>query len=737
MKRQERDFQSEKDSRTDPKESHGREDLSHESPDPAVDSGLSCFLMIAHFHEIQVRPEQIRHAFAVSGKIREIDLLRSAKAIGLKAKAADVGVQKLANLVYPLIACLQDGEFLVVARADEEGFLVVYPKENTPRRVSFEEMESVYCGRVLLFQKRFWKKTNERFGFRWFIPDILKYKKPLLRVLLAAFTMQVLGLFSPMMMQVVIDKVLVHHSLTTLDVLSVGLFCILVFETVLSMARARVFAHATCGMDVMLGARLFGHLFSLPFRYFEVRRAGDTIARVRELENIRQFLTGSPLTLVLDLLFLFLYLAVMMFYSRNLTFIVLMSLPLFALLSALVTPLFQERLQERFFHGARQQSYLVESIHGVQTVKSFALEPRMQRKWEELIANYIRSSFRTGILSADAGAVAQFIQKSFDLLILWMGARLVMESKLSVGQLIAFRMLSSKVSTPVLRLVQMWQDFQQTGLSMQRLGDIFHTKPEPSIDPSKVALPPIEGTIRFEKVRFRYQSEADDVLRDLSFEIPKGTVVGIVGRSGSGKSTLSKLVQRLYIPQSGKILIDGVDLALADPAWLRRQIGVVLQENFLFYASVRENIAIHHPSAAMEDIIRSAKIAGAHEFILGLPNGYDTMVGENGTGLSGGQKQRIAIARALLADPRILIFDEATSALDYESESIIQRNLKQICQGRTVLIIAHRLSTLKDAHRILAIDKGMLIEYGTPQDLLSRRGLYHYLHEQQERGMPS
>lgn len=709
-------------------------DSRERKPESAIDSGLACFLMIAQFHEIQVRPEQILHAFAVSGKMEEIDLLRSAKEIGLQAKASNVNVQQLSNLVYPLMIRLNDGEFLVVAKADENGFLVVYPDQSAPQIVSFEEMKEIFSGRVLLFQKRFWKKTKEKFGLRWFIPDILKYKKPLLQVLLASFTMQVLGLFSPMMMQVVIDKVLVHHSLTTLDVLSVGLFCILLFETVLSMAKAQVFAHATCGIDVMLGARLFGHLFSLPFRYFEVRRAGDTIARVRELENIRQFLTGSPLTLVLDLLFLVVYIAVMFFYSKSLTGIVLLSLPLFALLSAVVTPLFQERLKERFFHGARQQSYLVEAIHGVQTVKSFALEPQMQRKWEDLIANYISSSFRTGILSANAGAIAQFIQKSFDLLILWMGARLVMRSQISVGQLIAFRMLSSRVSTPVLRLVQMWQDFQQTGLSMQRLGDIFNTKPEPSIDPSKVALPPIDGTIRFEKVRFRYTNEADDVLRDLSFEIPKGTVVGIVGRSGSGKSTLSKLIQRLYIPQSGKILIDGVDLALADPAWLRRQIGVVLQENFLFHATVRENISIHHPAAKMEEIIRVAKIAGAHEFILGLPNGYDTMVGENGTGLSGGQKQRIAIARALLCNPRILIFDEATSALDYESERIIQKNLKQICQGRTVLIIAHRLSTLKDAHRIMAIDKGVLVEYGTPKALLARDGLYRYLHMQQEGG---
>ena len=326
------------------------------------------------------------------------------------------------------------------------------------------------------------------------------------------------------------------------------------------------------------------------------------------------------------------------------------------------------------------------------------------------------------------------IQKVADLAILWMGAHLVMDGNISVGQLIAFRMLSGRVSGPVLRLVQTWQDFQQTGISIKRLGDIFNTKPEPTLDSSKTRMPEINGNIRFEKVRFRYRPDSAEVIRDMSFTIRQGMVVGIVGRSGSGKSTVSKLIQRMYIPEAGKILIDGVDISLADPSWLRRQIGVVLQENFLFNASVRENIAIHNPAASMDDIVRVARIAGAHDFILELPEAYDTIVGEKGTGLSGGQKQRVAIARALLNNPRILIFDEATSALDYESESIIQKNLKLICRDRTVIIIAHRLSTLKDADKIMAIDRGQLIEYGSQEELLSKKGLFYYLHSQQRRG---
>lgn len=324
------------------------------------------------------------------------------------------------------------------------------------------------------------------------------------------------------------------------------------------------------------------------------------------------------------------------------------------------------------------------------------------------------------------------IERVADLVILWLGARFVTSGQISIGELIAFRMLSGRVSGPVLRIVQMWQNFQQVGVSISKLGDIFKTKPEPSIDPTKAQLPYIKGHIKTEGIRFRYQPNMPEVIRDMSFEIQPGITVGVVGRSGSGKSTLSKLLQRLYIPETGKILIDGVDISLADPAWLRRQIGVVLQENFLFNGTIRDNICIHAPNASMEEIVNCAKTAGAHDFILDFPDGYNTPVGERGTSLSGGQRQRVAIARALITNPRILIFDEATSALDYESERIIQNNLKDICKGRTVIIIAHRLSTLRSADKIIALDRGVLVEYGSQDELLKANGLYHYLYKQQE-----
>lgn len=700
---------------------------------PSIDTGLLCLVMVAKFHGVAADPDQIRHAHAVgSGGMASMDILRAAKELGFKAREVTLVYERLLKVQLPAIARLVDGRYAIIAKAETDRVLVLHPAEPNPRIVSRDDFATEWDGRVILIAFRGMKAHEEGFGIKWFIPAVWKYRKPFFEVLLASFVLQIFGLVTPLFTQVVIDKVLVHNGVTTLDVLALGLIAIALFEAILGVTRTYLFTHTTSRIDVTLGMRLFRHLFALPLRYFEVRRVGDTIARVRELENIRQFLTGTPLTSVLDVMFLVVFIVVMFFYSTTLTWITLATLPFFIALSAFVTPILRHRLDERFNRGADAQSYLVEAVTGVQTVKSFALEPEAQKKWEGLMADYIRSSFKTYQLSGTAGAIGQFIQRSSYLAILWFGAHMVMDGKITVGQLIAFQMLSGRVIDPVLRLVQMWQEFQQAGLSIQRLGDILNTKPEPAVSASKARLPAIKGEIRFESVRFRYRMDGSEAVRNVSFAIRPGEVVGVVGRSGSGKSTLAKLIQRLYIPESGRILIDGVDISLADPAWLRRQIGVVLQENFLFNMSVRDNIAIHYPTANMNDIVRVAQLAGAHDFILELPEGYDTMVGEKGTALSGGQRQRVAIARALLMNPRLLIFDEATSALDYESERIIQQNLQSICKGRTVIIIAHRLSTLRDANRIIVLDRGELVENGNPKELLAKRGLYHYLYSQQE-----
>ena len=697
-----------------------------------LDFGLQCLMTIATYYRIPADAKNIIHLLAMEEKaFGDDDLLRASKLLKIKAKSAEIIPEKLSRMTFPAMLKTSDG-YLLILKADGERCLVISEENNVPHVITMEQLSKIWYGKILLFVPRMMQNRDVKFGFKWFIPTIVKYKAPLLEVLAAAFIMQVLGLLSPLITQSVIDKVLVHNSLSTLDVLAIGLLLIAVFETILSVARNYVFTHTASKIDVILSCRLFNHLFRLPLRYFETRRVGDTVARVRELENIRRFLTGVPMNTLLDSLFIIVYIIVMTFYSPKLTLITLASIPIFVLISALVTPVLKSRLDEKFNCGAESQSYLVEAVTGVQTIKSFAIEPSAQKKWEGLLANYTKAGFKTSMLSGNAGAAAQFVQKVFDLLILWIGARLVIDGKLTVGQLVAFRMLSGRVSGPVLRLVQMWQDFQQTSISVQRLGDIFNTKPEPTMDNSKTRLPAIKGDIRFDKVSFRYRADGAEVIKNMSFGIRPNTVVGIVGRSGSGKSTISKLVQRLYVPESGKILIDGVDLALADPNWLRTQIGVVLQENFLFNASIRENIALQNPAASMDEIIRAAKIAGAHDFILELSEGYDTMVGEKGTGLSGGQKQRIAIARALLTNPKILIFDEATSALDYESESIIQQNLKEICKGRTVLIIAHRLSTLKDADLIMVVERGQIAEYGTKDKLVEAKGLYYHLLSQQQ-----
>ena len=452
------------------------------------------------------------------------------------------------------------------------------------------------------------------------------------------------------------------------------------------------------------------------------------VARVRELENIRTFITSSALTLVIDLVFTVVFLGVMAIYSPLLTAVVIAAFPFYILISALATPIFRKRLDEKFQRGAENQAFLVESITGVETLKSMAVEPHMQRRWEEQLAGYVSASFRVLSLGNVATESVQLINKVVTALILFLGARSVMDGSLTVGELVAFNMLASRVNTPVLRLAQIWQDFHQTRLSVARLGDILNTTPEPQFAPGRAALPSLKGDIAFEHVGFRYRVNGPEILSDVSFSIPAGQIVGIVGPSGSGKSTLAKLIQRLYVPESGRVLVDGVDLALADPAWLRRQTAIVLQENILFNRSVRDNIALADPSAPMTAIITAATLAGAHDFILQLPEGYDTIIGERGSTLSGGQRQRIAIARALLTNPRILIFDEATSALDYESERAIQVNMASIARGRTVIIIAHRLSTVRSANRILTLDKGRLVEDGTHDQLVNTCGRYASLH---------
>jgi len=696
-----------------------------------VDSGLEALVLVLHLQGVAADAEQIRHRLGTD-KIGAPEILRCARDLGLKARACHSDWARLVGTPLPAIATLRQGGFMVIAKAAEEKVLVQSPQESGPALMTRAELLAVWDGGLILMTRRAGlSDITRRFDITWFLGAIHKYRHLLSEVLVASFFLQLFALVSPLFFQVVIDKVLVHRSLSTLDVLVVGLVAISLFETVLGILRTYLFAHTTNRIDVELGARLFHHLLALPMAYFQARRVGDSVARVRELENIRNFLTSSALTLVIDLLFTFVFLAVMFAYSPLLSWIVLGSFPFYIAISAGATPLFRRRLDEKFRRGAENQAFLVESVTGIETLKAMAVEPQMQRRWEEQLAGYVAASFRVLSLGNTASQAVQFVSKIVTTGILYFGAKLVIDGGLSVGELVAFNILAGRVSTPVLRLAQVWQDFHQARLSVLRLGDILNSTPEPAYAAARMQLPAIRGNITFDHVTFRYRIDGQKVLHDVSFDVPAGQMVGIVGPSGSGKSTFAKLVQRLYVPENGRVLVDGMDLAVADPAWLRRQIGVVLQENVLFNRSVRENIALADPAMPMERIIAAAKLSGAHEFILELPEGYDTVVGERGSSLSGGQRQRIAIARALIADPRILIFDEATSALDYESERIIQHNMREIAKGRTVLIIAHRLSTVRAADRIVTLERGRMVEDGTHDALIKTSGRYAALHRMQ------
>ena len=713
-------------------------------PAPTPPSSLQALCLIARLHHVAADPATLAHqlGWTASHRPDADDLLLAARHLGLKARRSRTGIDRLSLAALPALAVLKaegDGAPRVVVLAQCDGQRVLFQDpsgEAHGARPTIEPIDvfaSQWTGELILIASRA-SLAGElaKFDFSWFVPSLVKYRRLFGEVLLISLFLQLFALVSPLFFQVVMDKVLVHRGLTTLDVLVIGLVVVVVFESALTALRAYVFSHTTSRIDVELGARLFRHLVNLPLAYFQARRVGDSVARVRELENIRSFLTGNALTLVLDVLFSVVFIAVMFAYSVPLTLIVLISLPLYLGLSLAVMPVLRVRLNEKFARGAENQALLVETVTGIQTVKATALEPAMARRWDSQLAAYVSASFRTQTLAGFANEGVALIGKLVNAATLWYGAHLVMDGQLTVGMFVAFNMFAGRVSQPIMRMAQMWTDFQQTGISMARLGDVLNARTE--VPPSTAAqLPPIKGQITLDQVTFRYRPEAAPALQRLSLAIRAGEVIGIVGRSGSGKSTLTKLVQRLYAPEQGRLLIDGIDIGLVDAAQLRRQVGVVLQENLLFHRSVRENIAIVDPAAPIEQVVHAAQLAGAHDFISELPEGYDTLVGEQGASLSGGQRQRIAIARALFNQPRILIFDEATSALDYESEAIIQRNMAQICHGRTVLVIAHRLSAVRHAHRIVVMDRGRVVEMGSHEQLLGQpQGLYAHLWRMQD-----
>ncbi|MGV1948286.1 MULTISPECIES: type I secretion system permease/ATPase [unclassified Agrobacterium] len=695
------------------------------------DAGLSAISIVAAHYRIAAQPGRLARELALQGPATVEDLRRAAKYIGLKSRTVHIrNSRRLIQLPLPAIICLSSGNFAILGSVTKDGFCrVIAPEVLSARDVSTDELLQSADGNFLLVQRRFAGPgaTSDTFGFRWFLPSLFRYRKAFGHVLFASLFVQLFALVTPLFFQVVVDKVLAHRSYSTLIVLVIGLAAIGLFDVVLQYLRTYALSHTTNRIDVELGQRLFRHMMRLPLTYFETRAAGQTVARIRELETIRNFLTGQGLFSGLDLIFTVVFIFVLFCYSSKLAWIVVASIPFYLAIGVLIRPFLKEKIDEKFDRGAYSQQLLVETVVGIQTLKASAVEPVVAAQWEERLAAYVRSSFAATMLAAKGQNAIQYVSKVTSAALLLFGAQAVINGELTVGALVAFNMIAGQVSQPILRLSQLWQDFQQVQVSVLRLADILNAPQEPR--PSTTVNQPVpRGALAFKGVNFRYRPDSPNILNDINLSVRPGEVIGIVGPSGSGKSTLTKLIQRFYLPDSGQVFLDGQDIAQADPAWLRSHIGVVLQENMLFNRTVHENIAFSNPTMSREAVIRMARMSGADEFIGKLPRGYDTMIEERGANLSGGQRQRLALARALATNPPILILDEATSALDYESERIILNNMREIVRGRTVIIIAHRLATVRYCNRIIGMKDGLIVEQGSHDELLARQhGLYVHL----------
>ncbi|NHB89043.1 peptidase domain-containing ABC transporter [Photorhabdus tasmaniensis] len=626
----------------------------------------------------------------------------------------------------PLPAILFDNNGLpfVLAKSNKDNSLIQKVNEETPKVWSTEKLMEEWNGKWIKV-----KQKQNKFDISWFIPEFLAQKKNLCEVLLFSFVLQILALISPLVIQVVMDKVLIHQALSTLDVLVFGLIIAGIIEVILRGLREYQYAHTANRIDIKLGLKLVKHLFGLPLLFFKSRQVGAIVTRVRELDTVREFLTGSMFTLSVDVLFMFVFIYVMSLLSSTLTWVFIATIPFYAILAWWLTPRMEKAVEEQFTHAAINTSFLTETVSGSETLKSLAVEPRFIRRWDSQTEKMVETSYAVQQLSNRSNHIVMLLQKVTNAAILWLGASEVLSLQMTIGQLIAFNMMVNHTSQPLARLVELWGQFIKTRVAVDKLGDMLNLPTEQQSGQQQVTL---HGAVSFNNIVFRYQPDIPPTIKGLTLNIRAGETIGIVGTSGSGKSTLARLLLRLYSPETGTITIDGIPLQNIGIETLRQQVGVVLQENFLFNKTVYENIAQSRPDASLESVIKVAKLAGAHEFILRQPMGYDTTIAEGGQSLSGGQRQRLAIARTLLADPKILILDEATSALDDESQSRIQANMAKIARDRTVITIAHRLSTVRHCDRIIVLNQGEIIEQGSHDQLLNYGKQYRKLWQLQQ-----
>ena len=703
-----------------------------------IDAALACFQMLARYWQIPFYRHVVKRSldaqFARSPKLSLQLCGAIAELMGLNGQLLTIPANAIAQVPTPALLPWQD-TFAVLYKASDRELVLGIPEQGivTKKTSQFADLWGS-SGQILLIQPT--KDTpKQKFGLSWFLPSLKRYKSTLITVLAASFFVQLLGLANPLITQVIIDKVIIQNAPSTLNTLGILLVTISVFEAIISALRTYLFVNTTNRIDLTLGSETIDHLVRLPLRYFEKRSVGELSSRIGELENIRQFLTGTALTVVLDAVFSVIYIVVMLCYSWLLTLVALGTVPLFALLTFIVAPIIRVQLRNKAERNAATQSYLVEVISGIQTVKAQSIELKSRWEWQRRYARYVSDGFKNVITSTTAQSTSQFLNQFSNLLLLWVGAYLVLSNppQLSLGQLIAFRIIAGYTTTPLLRLIQLWQNFQETALSLERLSDIInHPQEQEEAGRRNIPMPAIIGHVRYENVNFRFVANGNLQLHNVSLEVPAGKFVGVVGASGAGKSTLTKLLSRLYEPESGRILLDDYDVSKVELYSLRRQIGVVLQDTLLFDGTVQENIALTNPDATPEEITDAAKIACAHDFIMDLSQGYETRVGERGASLSGGQRQRIAIARTVLQKPQLLILDEATSALDYNTERQVCLNLAEEFRGRTVFFITHRLATIHSADLIVVMDSGRVAEQGTHPDLMAMRERYYTLYCQQE-----